>query len=136
MELKLNADNLLRDYAYFKYIARIHDFYFEKNKNHATKINLVYYVDGEKHTKSYRKEYINSVTCNQFQKDALDRLKLVNANANISIGCVTTDDWVLVFKNKKTAKRSAKKSKRSVKKSVKKSSKKNKKSSKKSMKRK
>lgn len=48
MELKLNADNLLRDYAYFKYMAGIHKFYFEENKDDATKINLVYYVDDEK----------------------------------------------------------------------------------------
>lgn len=58
MELKLNVDNLLRDYAYFKYLAGIHKFYFEENTD-ATKINLIYYVDGEKQTKSYRKDYIN-----------------------------------------------------------------------------
>ena len=54
MELNLNVDNLLRDYAYFKYLAGIHKFYFEENTD-ATKINLVYYVDGEKHTNHIEK---------------------------------------------------------------------------------
>lgn len=137
----LHVDNLLRDYAYSKYLERVHTFYFEENNKDATKINLVYYVDGEQKKKSYRKEYINGVTCTQFQKEALNLLNYANPKANISIECVTnntvidgkiTDGWVLVFKNKKSSKKSAKKSAKKSKKSAKKS----KKSLKKSMKRK
>ena len=135
--MKLNADNLLRDYGQLKYLTEKRTFYFEKHSN-PDKINLVYYVDGEKQQpKSYRKKYINGLTCSEFQRDALNLLNSVNPNANISIECVTKntvigdkimDGFVLVFKNKKSAKKNAKKNK--------KSSKKNKKSAKKSMKRK
>ena len=66
-EMKLNADNLLRadillrDYTYSKYDDGIHEFYYEENKDDAAEINLVYYVDGEKKTQLYRKDYINGV---------------------------------------------------------------------------
>ena len=118
MEKKLNVDDLLRDYTKLSYMT-IPDrkFYFVENNENNLIINLVYRNnEGDRITKKYRKDYINSLTCSQFQKDALDLLR-----SNINILC---DNWVSVFKNKKNIK-NKKITKKSAKKSAKRSAKKN-----------